>query len=87
MGKTNGPYNAEYPVGSVVRIADRGSLEEFMRTWKLHDKLQSEQLTYAGKTGKVKSCGSYHGGDELYQLEGTPGIWHEQCLTASDKTN
>jgi hypothetical protein len=82
MGKTRGPYKQEYPTGSVVRIADRVALEDFMRTWKLHNKLQSEQLDYAGKTGKVVSCGFYHGGDELYQIEGVPGIWHEQCLKA-----
>jgi len=82
MGKTRGPYKQEYPTGSVVRIADRKTLEDFMRTWKLHNRLQSEQLDYAGKTGKVESCGFYHGGDELYQIEGVPGIWHEQCLEA-----
>jgi hypothetical protein len=82
MGKTRGPYNAEYPVGSSVKIADRESLQEFMRTWKLHDPLRIEQLDYAGKIGKVKSCGFYHGGDELYQIEGVPGIWHEHCLEA-----
>ena len=57
-----------------------------MRTWKLHDKLRPEQLEFAGRTGKIKSVGFYHGGDELYQVEGIPGIWHEQCLEASDET-
>jgi hypothetical protein len=82
MGKIRGPYNQEYPTDSVVKIASREALEEFMMTWKLHNKLQPEQLDYAGKTGKVKSCGFYHGGYELYQIEGIPGIWHEQLLQA-----
>jgi hypothetical protein len=32
-----------------------------------------------GRAAKVKSIGYYHGGDVLYQLEGVPGIWQEQC--------
>jgi hypothetical protein len=82
MGKTKGPYNAEYPIGSVVKIAERDALEDFMRTWKFHNKLRPQQLDYAGMSGPVKSVGFYHGGDELYQLEGMPGIWHECCLEA-----
>ena len=77
MGKTRGPYKEEFPVGSFVKIAERGALE------KLHNKLQPEQLDHAGKIGKIKSVGFYHGGYELYQIEGIPGIWHEQCLAAS----
>jgi len=80
MGKTRGPYKEEYPVGSRVKIAERDMLEDFMRTWKLHNRLQPEQLDYAGKSGNVKSVGFYHGGDELYQIEGVPGVWHECCL-------
>ena len=80
MGKTRGPYKEEFPIGSLVKIATRSSLEDFMRTWKLHNKLMPEQLEYAGKSGKIKSVGFYHGGDELYQIEGVPGIWHECCL-------
>ncbi len=82
MGKTKGPYKEEFQVGSLVKIADRGALEDFARNWKLHNKLQPEQLDDAGKIGKIKSVGFYHGGDELYQIEGIPGIWHEQCLAA-----
>ena len=83
MGKTRGPYKEEFPVGSFVKIAERGALEDFMRNWKLHNKLQPEQLDHAGKIGKIKSVGFYHGGYELYQIEGIPGIWHEQCLATS----
>jgi hypothetical protein len=74
MGKTKGPYRAEYPVGCVVKIVARDVLEDFLRTWKLHNKLQPEQIEYAGRSGKIKSVGFYHGGYELYQIEGVPGI-------------
>jgi hypothetical protein len=30
----------------------------------------------------VKDVGFYHGGDELYQVAGIPGTWHEECLEA-----
>jgi hypothetical protein len=85
MGKTKGPYSEEYPVGSLVEIASRGVLEEFMKTWKFHNKLQPQQLDYAGRTGRVKWFGFYHGGDELYQIEGIPGTWHEQCLNPAER--
>jgi hypothetical protein len=82
MGKTKGPYKEEFPKGSQVKIADRVFLEDFLRTWKFHHKLEPDQLRFADKTAKVKSIGFYHGGDELYELEGVPGTWHEQCLRA-----
>lgn len=28
----------------------------------------------------------YHGGDELYELKGVPGLWHEACLTPGGAT-
>jgi hypothetical protein len=80
MGQSRGPYKAEYPEGSRVRIASRLALEEFMRSWAHHNKLQPEQLDYADQVARVESVGFYHGGDELYKLQGIPGIWHEQCL-------
>ena len=80
MGKTKGRYNAEYAEGSLVRIADRPSLEQFKRDWRWHNPLQTEQLEFGGRLAKVKSIGFYHGGDELYELEGIPGVWHEGCL-------
>ena len=84
MGRTKGPYNAEFPVGSIVRIADREFLEEFYKTWKYHHKLQPEQLDYHGRTARVEKASVYHGGDELYELEGIPGIWHGQCLATDE---
>lgn len=84
MGGTKSPYKEEFPKGSTVKIADCASLEEFLRTWKFHHKLQTEQLRYADKVAKVKSVGFYHGGDELYELKGVPGLWHEQCFDSGE---
>jgi len=80
MGKTKGPYKQEYPKDSTVQIADLAFLENFLKTWKLHHELEPQQLNYANKIAKVKSVGFYHGGDELYELRGVPGTWHEQWL-------
>src|SRR5277367_1603133 len=82
MGKTKGPYNAEFPAGYTVKIANRAFLEDFLKTWKLHHKLATNQLEYADKIAKVESVGFYHGGDELYKINGVPGLWHEQCVSA-----
>ena len=84
MGKTKGPYHAEFPEGSTVRIACRNALESFMESWTLHHKLEREQLDYAGKNAVVTWVGFYHGADELYQLDGIPGVWHEQCLAVAN---
>lgn len=75
------PYDpAKFPVGSRVRVSDRTKLDEFARTWKLHHKLELEQLKYAGQVAKVANSYMYHGGDVLYELDEVPGLWHEQCL-------
>jgi hypothetical protein len=74
------PYQAEHAKGSRVKIASRPALEQFLRDWKYHNKLQSEQLNYADHLAEVESVGFYHGGDELYKLKGIPGIWHRQYL-------
>jgi hypothetical protein len=58
---------------------------EFLKTWKLHHELEPQQLNFANKIAKVKSVGFYHGGDELYELKGVPGTWHEQCLRAVEQ--
>ena len=80
MGQRNGPYNADFPVGTRVRIKDRVSLEAFMRDWKYHDPLLPEQVAFAGRVTAVKQLGYYHGGEELYWFEDIPGTWHEACL-------
>jgi hypothetical protein len=73
-------YNASYPVGTRVRIVDRGSLEQFLANWKYHHPLSVDQLNYADHMSRVKDVSYYHGGDVLYELDDIPGIWHEQCL-------
>jgi len=80
MGRTRGFYKEEFPKGSVVKIVSRSFLENFLKTWRLHNKLQPGQLEHAGGIAEVESVGFYYGGDELYRLKGVPGIWHEQCL-------
>jgi hypothetical protein len=81
MGRTRGPYNADFPVGTKVRVADKAFLEEFKKTWRYHHPLDADQLNHAGATAEVEKVGYYHGGDELYWLKGLPGVWHEQCLS------
>jgi hypothetical protein len=83
VGKTKGPYEAEFPEGTYVHIADSAVLERFMKEWPYHNRLQREQLSFANRKARVKGVSFYHGGDELYVLDGIPGIWHEQCLRAA----
>jgi hypothetical protein len=73
-------YNPIFAVGSNVRIMDRASLEYFKRIWKSHNNLKQAQLEYADRVAKVTNFGIYPGGDILYELEGVPGFWHEECL-------
>jgi hypothetical protein len=83
MGKTKGLNKVEFEVGTEVRIADRAFLEEFLEAGQYHNELEPEQLEYAGRVAKVKNVSFFHGGDEIYALEGIPGVWHEECLTAA----
>jgi len=76
-------YNADFPVGTKVRIRERPALEKFMREWKYHHPLQSEQLAFAGSAATVKDVSYYHGGDTLYQFDEIPGTWHEACLESA----
>ncbi len=73
-------YKEAFPVGTIVRIADRAFLDAFVREWKYHHKLQPEQLLYAGREAIVRGVGFYHGGDPVYSLENIPGQWLEPCL-------
>ena len=75
-------YKEDFPVGSKVRVVDRGKLEEFLQQWRYHHKLEPEQLEYADSVAEVEKVEFYHGGDVLYKLRGVPGIWHEQCLAS-----
>lgn len=83
MGKTKGVNNAEFEVGTDIRIADRAFLEEFLEAGQYHNELEPDQLEFAGRVAKVKAVNFFHGGDEIYTLEGIPGVWHEECLRAA----
>ena len=82
MGRTKGLNNAEFEVGQQVRIAERGYLESFLEAGQYHNELEPEQLDYAGQVARVNNVTFFHGGDEIYALEGIPGVWHEECLSA-----
>jgi len=83
MNSPSSYYNpAKYREVALVRVVPKPALEDFLRTWKLHHPLMPEQLEFGGRTAKVLKSGMYHGGDVLYELDGIPGIWHEQCLEA-----
>jgi hypothetical protein len=84
MGRTKGPYRAEFEIGEKVQIADREFLLKFISEWKYHHPLQPEQLAYADQIATVQSVGFYHGGDEVYTLFGISGIWNEECLRSTD---
>ena len=83
MGKSKGLNVAEFEVGSQVRVADRTFLESFLEEGQYHNELEPEQLEYAGRTAAVKKVEFFHGGDEIYTLDGIPGVWHEECLSAA----
>ena len=72
----------KFAEGSLVRVADRAFLENFLQTWKYHHKLRPEQVAYAGQVADVRQSSMYHGGDILYELVGVPGIWHQDRLRA-----
>jgi hypothetical protein len=82
VGKTKGLNTPEFEVGSEVRVADRAFLENFLEAGQYHNELEPEQLEHASRVAKVKAIDFFHGGDEIYTLEGLPGVWHEECLTA-----
>ncbi|HTR48764.1 MAG TPA: hypothetical protein VMM16_15380 [Verrucomicrobiae bacterium] len=83
MGKSKGLNVAEFEVGSQVKIADRAFLENFLEEGQYHNELEPEQIEFAGRVATVKSVEFFHGGDEIYTLEGIPGVWHEECLSAA----
>jgi hypothetical protein len=76
-------YKADYPKGTLVKIASLRDLQEFRESWRFHHPIQPEQLTHADQISLVNSISFYHGGDVLYQLEGIPGTWHQCCLQAA----
>jgi len=82
MERMADPHKQAFPLGAKVHIADRTSLEEFAAKWRFYHKLQPEQIACAGREATVVKVGFYYGGDAVYQLEGIPGTWPEQCLRA-----
>ena len=60
MGRLRGPYNAEFPPGSEVRIAERLVLEKFKSEWRLHNPLTENQLEFGGRSAIVREVGYYH---------------------------
>jgi hypothetical protein len=74
------PQKRAFPLGTRVRVADRASLEEFAAKWRFYHKLQPEQLACAGREATIIQVGFNYGGDAVYQLDGIPGMWPEQCL-------
>lgn len=76
-------YKEAFPVGTMVAVRDRETLDSFAKSWKLHNPIALIQLSFAGSRAQVAKVGFYHGGDVLYELEGLPGVWHECCLERS----
>ncbi|MGH7539240.1 MAG: hypothetical protein ACREMF_11450 [Gemmatimonadales bacterium] len=85
MGRLQGPYNPDFPPGTTVRIAGRKVLERFLApVWDFHHPLDQRQLEHADRLATVRAVSYHRGGDELYELDGLDGIWHEACLRAAD---
>jgi hypothetical protein len=59
-------------------------LHAFKRSWKYHHPISEGPVEAAGMLDRVKVVSFYHGGDVLYELERTVGIWHEACLGPAD---
>jgi len=72
----------ESPQESVAVAGQILSGQSFLEAGQYHNELEEEQLAYAGRAAKVKDVSFFHAGDEIYTLEGIPGVWHEECLTA-----
>ncbi len=73
-------YKEKFPVGTPVRTKARSYLEKFKTEWKYHHPLSVDQIQAADRIDRIRKVGFYHGGDVLYDLEHTPGTWHEECL-------
>jgi hypothetical protein len=77
-------HEPKFQPGQSVRIADRAALDEFFRSYRLHHPLAEAQLEHAGKVATVIRAYMYHGADQLYELTGVPGIWHEHLLEQTE---
>lgn len=47
-------YPQKFYPGEAVKIATRVVLEAFLRTWRVHNKLDEPQLEFAEQTATVK---------------------------------
>ena len=81
MGKTKGLNKAEFEVGSEVRIADRAFSRVFSKPGSTTTSSSPSSSNTPAASAKVKDVTFFHGGDEIYTLEGIPGVWHEECLS------
>ena len=73
-------------LGSLVRVAEPGDLEAFLRRWRSHDPLEPGQMLCAGRVGRVVGV-RVHEGRDLYVLEDLPGLWHPACLRPMEARN
>jgi hypothetical protein len=73
-------YHSAFNTGETVGVADSDVLRAFQQSWEWHDPLTDAQLAYAGREDRIAVVRYYHGGTPLYELAGTPGVWHEECL-------
>jgi hypothetical protein len=72
--------SVKYTQGSSVRICSLARLQEFLQTGRYRRKIEPQQFAFAGQIAMVKWSGLYEGGGFVYQLDGVPGLWHEQLL-------
>lgn len=64
----------------MVRVIDRELLEVVLRERRGHPPLEERQLEYAGRLVRIRGVGFYHEEGQIYDLEGLPGFWDEECL-------
>ena len=58
-------YKAKFLSGQWSKSQMHDCFRSLQRTWKSHNKLNMEQLKYAGVISEVEKVGFYHGGDVL----------------------
>jgi len=64
-----------------IRIKPREYLEWHANNlWTRHHPPMPEQFEFGSSIKTIKEIQMYHGGDLLYILEETPGIWREDCI-------
>ena len=69
----------------MVKIIELPKLLELRQSWRYHHPITEAHLPHAGQKAKVLSAAMYHGGDQLYSLEGIPHLlWQEFCLESAD---